>query len=118
MTSLVADPSGYIPKRTIWMTQDQRTRLARLLSDEVQVDPLLPGCEHVIRVLEELSLVQSRQRISGRLLRNHVSGLRLPHDALPVRMTDDEAIAVLQFDLGDSGLERMLQPGPVKRGWR
>lgn len=104
--------------RVIWMTHDQRTATWYLLHDTLCEQPDVDGREHLAAVLAELSRVQARQRISGRLVRNHVSGMRLPHDALPVRMTDTQALAVLKCGVSDRSLVRMLQPGPVRGGRR
>lgn len=100
------------------MTNDQRIRLWHLLDDVLHDNPGVENRKHLVRVLNELSSVQQRQRISGRLVRGTVTGLRMPHDALPVKVSDEEALALLAYDLNDRLLIRMLQPGPIKQGRR
>lgn len=106
------------PRRVIWMTPEQRSGLWELVEEKVKTDPDNPDRKHLVRVLNELARVVERERITGRLVENHVSGLRLPHDALPVRVTDTEALAILQLGVTDKVLARLLQPGPIRHGRR
>lgn len=106
------------PRRVIWMTPEQRQQLWNMLDNTVKNDDTCTTKKLLISVLQELSRVTERQRITGRLVENHVSGLRLPHDALPVRVTDDEAEAILELGVKDRVLRRLLQPGPVRHDRR
>lgn len=105
-------------KRVVWMTPDQRKMLWTQLTAEV--GKMEAGTEKTcyLNVISELETVKKRERISGRLVESHVSGLKLPHDALPVKITDDEAWLLLELDIEDKTLCRLLQPGPLKPGRR
>lgn len=110
-------------KRVVWMTAEQRDFL-RLLVTDALVDVAAftdEVCDDLHRVAAELDHVQQRRRISGRLVRAHVTGLMLPHDALPVKVTDREATTILTYlpDIHqDRTLARVLKPGPLKQGRR
>lgn len=101
------------------MTPDQRSYMWDLVTDALADPKVADSNVHLLQaVLKELRSVSQRERISGRLVSNHVTGLMLPHDALPVRLTDDEADAVLEVGVADRRLNRMLQTGPRKQGRR
>jgi len=108
-----------LPKRIVWLTPEQRTYLWDRVSGALE-DHDLPEEQrgHLSQVAAELKLVSQRERISGRLVSNHVTGLMLPHDALPVRVTDPEAEAVLTIGIADKRMKRMLETGPRKQGRR
>jgi hypothetical protein len=108
----------FVPRRIIWMTPQQRENMWRMIRDEVKTNPHCENHDLLCSILHELNTVQRRERISGRLLREHVSGLKLPHDALPVKFSDEEALAVLEFPIEDKVIVRMLKPGPIKQGRR
>lgn len=105
-------------KRTVWMTPSQRMMVWKMLDAALKSNPNHEDRAAIISIIKELDIVQKRERISGRLVQNHVTGLRLPHDALPVKITDDEALTILKFKIDDKVLRRMLKPGPVKQGRR
>lgn len=108
-----------LPKRIVWLTPDQRTHLQDRISAALQDSDLSEEQRgHLFEVSQELKLVSQRERISGRLVSNHVTGLMLPHDALPVRVTDPEAEAVLAIGIADKKMKRMLETGPRKQGRR
>ena len=106
-------------RRIVWLTPDQRSHLWDSVRKALDNEELSEACSALLRaVAEELKIVSQRERISGRLVSNHVTGLMLPHDALPVRVTDDEADAILSIGISDRRMKRMLQPGPRKQGRR
>lgn len=105
-------------RRVVWLTPDQRSEMWKLVGTALSEDAEHEDAVLLESVLAELRMVSQRERISGRLVSNHVTGLMLPHDALPVRLTDDEADAVLRLPVSDKRLKRMLQPGPRKQGRR
>jgi len=107
-----------VVKRIVWMTPAQRTSLKEIIQKTLTSEPDNIDGSFLTSVIHELDTVKSRERISWRLVRNHVSGLRLPNDALPVRVTDEEAAALLKLNLKDRTLTRMLQPGPIREGRR
>lgn len=106
-------------KRIVWLTPEQRTQLWKCINNALEQDGLDQETQgHLMSVAEELKIVSQRERISGRLVSNHVTGLMLPHDALPVRVTDNEADSILGIGVTDRRMKRMLQPGPRKQGRR
>ena len=105
-------------RRVVWLTPEQRTEVWTIVTSAIAEDPACADKDLLAAVVEELRSVSQRERISGRLVSNHVTGLMLPHDALPVRVTDDEAECILRRDVKDKRLKRMLQPGPRKQGRR
>lgn len=107
-----------LQRRVVWLTPEQRSEMWKLVGTALSENPACEDAMLLDSVMAELRMVSQRERISGRLVSNHVTGLMLPHDALPVRLTDAEADAVLRLPVSDKRLKRMLQPGPRKQGRR
>lgn len=101
------------------MTPQQRDVVKSLIEEHLK-NLKNPTAEDMIlrRALAQMQEIRDRERISGRLVRAHVHGMRLPHDALPVKLTDDEASAILALGLKDRVLARMMAPGPRSPGRR
>lgn len=111
-------PSTEEPKRVIWLTPRQRRELWKLIDEELADNQECPHRRLFIAVLEELSFAANKERISGRLIANYATGLMLPHDAVPVRVTDEQADALLGLKIRNKRTVRVLQPGPLRRGRR
>lgn len=93
-------------RRVVWLTETQRLVLLEQCEKATSRNntPLLG------EALEQIRTAHRRERITGRLVRGHVTGLRLPHDAIPVRLTDEEAALLCQeLELNDT-LRRLLDP--------
>lgn len=106
-------------KRILWLTPEQRAALDMHIASMLQkFDQGDERCGHLKAVQAELEVVQRRERISGRLVSNHVTGLMLPHDALPVRVTDTQADVILESGIRDKRMRRLLRPGPRRQGRR
>lgn len=101
------------------MTPQQRDTIKSLIEENLRgkQEPI-PNEADLRRALTQMQEIRERERISGRLVRAHVHGMRLPHDALPVKLTDDEASAILALGLKDKVLARMMAPGPRSPGRR
>lgn len=101
------------------MTPQQRDTIKSLIEENLigKQEPI-PNEADLRRALTQMQEIRERERISGRLVRAHVHGMRLPHDALPVKLTDDEASAILALGLKDKVLARMMAPGPRSPGRR
>lgn len=93
-------------RRTVWLTEEQRRVLLEACANACSGNPP----EHLELAFEQLRLERKRERITGRLVRGHVTGLRLPHDAIPVRFTDEEAHAMCDLPGLDDTLRRLLDP--------
>ena len=93
-------------RRLVWLTENQRRALLEECERKSQTcnNPLVGDA------LEQIRTATKRERITGRLIRGHVTGLRLPHDAIPVRLTDDEAQALCANLELDSTLQNLLDP--------
>jgi hypothetical protein len=106
-------------KRIVWLTPDQRSALGEQVVNAIsKMDADDERHEVLSQVQKELDGVSRRERISGRLVTNHVTGLMLPHDALPVRVTDGQADVLLGLGIKDKRTKRLLRPGPRKQGRR
>lgn len=101
-------------RRAIWLTQEQRdTLLAAVEAALAESDD-----ETLQAVRGQLNKAHERRRITLRLVQGYNTGLRLPDDAIPVRLTDAEAAAAHQLPIEDEQLRRMINPHQPMRGWR
>lgn len=106
-------------RRTVWLTADQRNDLLELLAHAIDAEDI-PA--EVTRVdiqdaFAQVSRAQKRERITLRLVNGYNTGLKMPGDAIPVHLSDQEALAAYLLPLDDH-TRRLLSPHIPARGWR
>lgn len=106
-------------RRTVWLSKEQREELYSALRAAVD-EELLPASVSRIYVQDALAQLQranKRERITLRLVAGYNTAMRLPEDAIPVHLSDYEALACFQMPVSDR-VRRLVNPDRPMRGWR
>jgi hypothetical protein len=90
----------------VWLTEEQRHELLHQCEQAAanNTDPVF------VSAVEQVREANSKKWITGRLIRGHVTGLRMPHDAIPVRLSEAEASALCSALVLSEQLRRLLDP--------
>lgn len=105
-------------RRAIWLTVEQRTLLLDALKRAVNDPPDGVDLDMLTSAMEQVESANNHQKITLRLVKGYNTGLRLPEDAIPVRLSDAEAHAAHQLPIDDEQLRRFINPHQPLRGWR
>lgn len=105
-------------RRAIWLTEQQRATLLDALNDAIDNPPENVDVGLLQSARDQVVEANQRERLTLRLVKGYNTGLRLPEDAIPVRLNDAEASAAYRLPIEDERLRRFINPHQPLRGWR